>query len=107
MNAAVNALALKPVSDVQVKKLIEELFPSTSETTTRIDNIRNDVLSSYYTGIGQDKIIGTGWGVLNGITHYTSHAKSYKDADSKFSNLLLDGNAAKVNDKAFSLLMAM
>jgi phage/plasmid-like protein (TIGR03299 family) len=107
MNATVNALALKPVSDVQVKKLLEGLFPSTSETTTRIDNIRNEVLNSYYTGIGQDKIVGTAWGVLNGITHYTSHIKSYKDADSKFTNLLMDGNSSKIAEEAVKMLVAL
>ena len=107
LNAAVNALALKPVSDLQVKKLIEGLFPSNAEVSTRIENIRREVLESYYTGIGQDKIVGTAWGVLNGITHYTSHGKSYKDAETKFDNLLLYGPSSKLVDKAFAELMAL
>lgn len=107
MNEAVNALSLKKVSDVQVKKLIEGLFPSTSETTTRIDNIRQEVLNSYYTGVGQEGIVGTAWGVLNGITHYTSHVKNYKDADTKFDNLLSDGASSKLVDKTFAELMAL
>ena len=73
MNDVVNNLSLKRVTDEQVKNLVNDLFPSTSENTTRIDNIRQDVLNSYYTGIGQDKILGTAWGVLNGFTHYTLH----------------------------------
>jgi len=107
MNQAVNALSLKKVSDAQVKELIAGLFPSTSETTTRIDNIRAEVLNSYYTGIGQEKVLGTAWGVLNGITHYTSHAKSYKDADTKFSNLILDGQSSKLVDNAMSMLISL
>ena len=66
-----------------------------------------EVLNSYFTGIGQDKIVGTAWGVLNGVTHYTSHIKTYKDADSKFENLILEGTSSKVVDKAFDLLLAM
>lgn len=107
LSQAVNSLSLKKVSDVQVKNLIENLFPSTSENTTRIDNIRQEVLTSYHTGIGQDKIMGTAYGVLNGITHYTSHIKSYKDADTKFSNLLLDGATSQLVDKAMTELLAL
>jgi len=107
MNEAVNVLSLKKVSDAQVKDLIAGLFPSASETTTRIDNIRAEVLNSYYTGIGQEKVLGTAWGVLNGITHYTSHVKAYKDADTKFDNLLSDGQSSKLVDKTFAELMAL
>ena len=106
MNEAVNTLALKSVSDFEVKKLIENLFPSSSENTTRIDNIRQDVLNSYYTGVGQEKIVGTAWGVLNGITHYTSH-KGYNSADTKFDNLILDGASSKLVDVAMDALLAM
>lgn len=107
MNQAVNALSLKKVSDAQVKQLIEGLFPSESEGTTRIENIRKEVLNSYYTGVGQEGILGTAWGVLNGITHYTSHAKSYKDADTKFNNLILDGASSKLVDNAMSMLISL
>lgn len=107
MNEAVNALALKPVSDKQVKELIENLFPTKSENSTRIDNIRQEVLNSYYTGVGQDKIVGSAWGVLNGLTHYTSHGKAYKDADTKFDNLILDGASSQLIDKALTTLLMM
>lgn len=107
MNQAVNALSLKKVSDAQVKQLIEGLFPSESEGTTRIENIRKEVFNSYQTGVGQEKILGTAWGVLNGITYYTSHAKGYKDADTKFNNLILDGASSKLVDNAMSMLIAL
>lgn len=107
MNQAVNALSLKKVSDAQVKQLIEGLFPSESESTTRIENIRQEVLNSYYAGVGQEGIVGTAWGVLNGVTYYTSHVKNYKDSDTKFNNLLLDGASSKLVDKTFAELMAM
>ncbi len=106
-NELFNALALKPVTDAQVKGLVETLFPSESENSTRIDNIRDAVMGSYFAGVGQSKIIGTAWGVYNGITHYTSHVKEYKDASVKFENLLMDGAGAKLNDKALELLIAL
>jgi len=108
MNQMVNALSLKKVSDAQVKQLIEGLFPSTSEeVATRTENIRKEVLNSYQTGVGQEDILGTAWGVLNGITHYTSHVKAYKDADTKFDNLLLDGISSKLVDKATAMLISL
>lgn len=107
MHEAVNALSLKKVSDKQVVDLVNKLFPSTSENTTRIDNIRNEVMNSYYTGVGQEKIKGTAWGVINGITHYTSHGKSYHSAESKFDNLIMDGTSSKLVDKALAELLAL
>lgn len=106
MNEAVNKLSLKKVSDAQVKELLANLFPiKNEENATRTENIRKEVLDNYYTGVGQEKILGTAWGFLNGITHYTSHVKSYKDADTKFENLILDGQSSKLVDKTFDLLI--
>lgn len=107
LNASVNQLALKKVSDLQVKNLIAELFPSDAKVETRITNIRDAVSKSYFEGIGQEKVLGTAWGALNGITHYLSHEKEYKDADTKFENLVMDGASSKVADKAIELLMAL
>lgn len=107
LNVTLNELALKKVSDVQVKNLIADLFPSDAKIDTRITNIRESVMNSYFTGIGQEKILGTAWGVYNGITHYLSHEKEYKSQDVKFENLLMDGASTKVNDKALELLIAL
>jgi phage/plasmid-like protein (TIGR03299 family) len=107
MNEAFNSLALKKITDAKAKQLIENLFYSEKNDSTRIKNIRESVLESYYSGIGQEKVVGTAFGLLNGITHYTSHVKEYKDADTKFENLLMDGASAKITDKAFELLLAM
>lgn len=107
LNVTLNELALKKVSDVQVKNLIADLFPSDAKVDTRITNIRESVMNSYFTGIGQEKILGTAWGVYNGITHYLSHEKEYKSQDVKFENLLMDGASTKVNDKALELLISL
>jgi hypothetical protein len=107
LNQCFNVLAKKYVSDAQVKNLVAELFKSETNDSTRIVNIREAVLASYYSGIGQSEIVGTAWGVLNGVTHYLSHAKDYKDADTKFENLVMDGQASKVSDKAAELLLEL
>lgn len=106
-NEVFNYLALKKVTDAQVKQLVTELFPSIKEEeSTRILNIRESVLNSYYTGIGQAEILGTAWSAFNGVTHFLDHVKEYKDADTKFSSIV-DGASSKVVDKAMELLIAM
>jgi phage/plasmid-like protein (TIGR03299 family) len=107
LNECFNVLAKKKISDNQVLKLVEQLFVSEKEDSTRIKNIREAVLTSYHTGIGQEGILGTAWGFLNGLTHFHSHIKEYKNADVKFENLLMDGASSKVNDKALDLLLAL
>ena len=108
LNEMFNQLSLKRVSDQQVKELVGELFKgSKEEESTRAKNIQESVLTSYYTGIGQEKILGTAWGVLNGITHFTSHAKDYKNQDAKMESLVMDGTASKINDEAFKMLVAL
>ncbi|MBP7808626.1 MAG: DUF932 domain-containing protein [Bacteroidia bacterium] len=107
MNQAMNALALKKMNDVQVKALIENLFQTQKEDSTRSKNIREAVLESYYTGIGQEKIRGTAWGVFNGVTHYLSHVKDFKNSETKFENLLMDGAVSKITNNALEQLLAI
>jgi phage/plasmid-like protein (TIGR03299 family) len=113
MQEVYNALALKKVSDKQVKQLLETIYPTKlkegekdTEASTRIKNIRSDVFTSYMTGVGQESILGTAFGVINGITHYICHQKNYKSADKKF-DAIMDGAGAKVSQHAFELLVAM
>ena len=106
---AFNFLATKKMTDEQMKNLVTELFPSGREDkdSTRIINIREAVMTSYFSGIGQAEIMGSAWAGLNGLTHYFSNGKDYKDAESKFDNLVMEGASSKVTDKAMELLMAM
>lgn len=103
LNACFNVLAKKSITDTQVKKLIEDLFVSEKEDSTRIKNIREAVMESYLTGVGQQNIIGTAWGAYNAITFYTSH-KEYKDSTSKFESII-SGSGQKIGEKALNVLM--
>lgn len=107
-NQICNELAVKKLTDRDFTGLVEKLFPSTKDggDSTRVKNIREAVTSSYFTGIGQDKIIGTAWGAYNAVTHYFGHVKNYTDADSKFE-ALMDGNSARTQQKAFDMLVTM
>ncbi len=91
LNEVFNALAKKPVTDAKVKQLVEEVFTGSKtdkgEFKTRIANIQNQVMESYFNGVGQNKIVGTAWGVYNGITHYLDHVKQYKDGATMVESL--------------------
>ena len=106
VNEMFNSLATKTVTDAQVKKLVEELFKSEKDDSTRINNIREAVLASYFSGVGQSKIIGSAWGAYNGITHYLDHVQNYKTGDVKFDSLM-NGASAKIANDAFVKLIAL
>ena len=106
MNSCMNVLAKKSITDNQVKLLIQELFKSEKEDSTRIKNIQDAVWHSYNAGIGQEKILGTAWGAINGITHYLDHEKKYRSNDSKFLNII-EGKSAAIATKATEILLAL
>lgn len=109
VNEMFNSLAKKSITDAKVKELVEQLFKGEDKDgkiSTRTNNIREAVLDSYFTGIGQNQIIGTAWGAYNGVTHYLDHVQKYKTGDVKFDSLM-DGASAKIQNEAFALLMAL
>lgn len=109
LNECFNMLAKKTVTDTQVKELASLIFTSKGkkeEESTRIANLKDKFFQAYYTGIGQEKILGTAWGVYNGVTHYLSHVKEYKN-ESTMLESLLGGESQKINQLAFDTLMAL
>lgn len=105
-NQLFNHLAKKPIVDEQVKKLLEELFKSEKEDSKQILNLREQVWKSYQIGTGQDKILGTAWGVYNGITHYLDHEKKYRTQSSKFTSIM-EGASLKLANQALEMLVSM
>jgi len=57
-------------------------------------------------GVGQGKILGTAWGVYNGITHYLDHKKEYKNEAVKFENII-SGGSAELANQAVKLLISL
>jgi len=90
-----NMLAKKPMMDDQVKQLIENVFRTEKEDSTRIKNIREAVWVAYNTGTGQDDILGTAWGAYNGLAYYLDHVKEYRSDETKF-DAILTGNAQNI-----------
>ena len=118
MNEILNAMANTKVSDKFAEKVISDLFTSNSkkdgvETSTRAENIRNEVLTAYHSGIGQYGIVGTAYGLYNGVTNYLSHVKTYgnvndpiKAQNIKFQSLL-EGQASKIQQTCFDTMLTL
>jgi phage/plasmid-like protein (TIGR03299 family) len=101
-----NFLSNKYVSDNDVKELIRNLFNEQERDSTRIKNIEDAVLECYFAGVGQEKIVGTAWGAINGITFYLDHVKSYRNEATKFENII-GGSSTTIATKATELLLAL
>jgi phage/plasmid-like protein (TIGR03299 family) len=105
-NECFNHLSNKYVSDDSVKELIRNLFNEQERDSTRIKNIEDAVLECYFTGVGQEKIVGTAWGAINGITFYLDHVKNYRNDATKFDNII-GGSSTLVATRATELLLAL
>lgn len=114
-NDILNAMAKVSIKDTYVDDLINKLFPTAKdEVSTRAQNIRTDVLTAYHSGIGQNGIVGTAYGIYNGVTNYLNHVKSYgnpdKDLDRsntiKFESIM-EGQACKIQQQCFNELLTL
>ena len=92
-----NVLGLKPMEE-------------TNKLSTKAQNILNDSLKYYEKGFGQSEVVGTGWGVLNGITGYYQNVKNFRSDESAFASTFIksSGNdAGAVRQRLFNKLIEM
>ena len=108
MNELLNHMNTIKVSDKQAVEIINQLFPATNEEEVHAttQKARDLVWQGYTEGVGQEGIIGTGYGLMQGVTYFTSHLKDYKD-DSVQLTSILEGQAAKFNSEARKLILAL
>lgn len=104
MEQAYNLLYNKKVSDSVAKDLIKQIIQQDKTDSTRMTNILDKIETSYFTGVGQENILGTAWGVFNAITHYNSHEKRYQSEETKF-NSVIAGESSKESQSALELLL--
>jgi phage/plasmid-like protein (TIGR03299 family) len=77
-----------------------------NQLSTRAFNIYTEARDYYYSGLGQGGIVGTGWGVYNGITGYLQNTKVYRDDEVKFKNTFI-GAGQETRNKAISLITTL
>lgn len=107
------------ITDVEVRRLIDELVLSTEEYTaiyrkqipkddvlsTRKQNQIQELLDCVYSPASQNTVetMGTAYGLLNGITFYTSNVKEFEtDSDKMYS--LLNGDVQMLQQRTMNLL---
>jgi hypothetical protein len=74
--------------------------------STRTINIRNEVFGAYQSGTGQEGIVGSAYGLFNGITYYVDHLKSYKNQEVMLDNIM-GGQGAKLVDQTMATLLSL
>jgi phage/plasmid-like protein (TIGR03299 family) len=101
------AMSHKQVQAKDIEFFLDSVYPLNPENDTRTAavKIREGIMESFETGVGQDMITtkGTVYGLFNGFTHYTDHVKEFDNADSKLKSLWF-GSMATKRQKAFDAL---
>lgn len=108
-------LAKMQLSEMQVKKSLANIVLSKEElkaiadgnkfsnvVSTRKTNMLTDMMKSYNEGVGQSDILGTAWGVVNGLTNYYQNVKTYNDSEQQFKKVF-DSNPVITDAFAYFL----
>jgi len=94
----VYSLAETPVTTSDAKEVINRLFKGESK---RAENIRDEVFNRFTKGMGNRG--ETAWDLLNGITEYQNHGKSFRSTDgssaseNRLTSLTLGQDAGLMN----------
>lgn len=79
----------KEIKELNSGGLIMDVF------STRKKNQLEAISDFYHTGVGQENVIGTKWGVYNAITGWNQHIKKGKDASRDFTNVVMGNTREK------------
>jgi len=115
VNTQVNTLAqiwdnwsTAPISDEDSLKIMELVLglprDEKNELSTRASNILHSVNTYYHSGVGQEDIVGSKWGVYNAVTGYFQNVKDYKTLDNKFSSIFLSSDE-RIRQDLFNTLL--
>ncbi|MFA6151993.1 MAG: DUF932 domain-containing protein [Chitinophagaceae bacterium] len=108
------------ITDTEVKKLIQAALIPNKEALQKIQDGRNDELSSAFTNMVDnafeyamgnptqlmDTTAGTVFGAYNAITGYFQNVRNYKDDEAKVKSLLMGGTGQIRTQAAFNLCEA-
>lgn len=97
------------VPDNKVRPLLEYSLGLKRDEKGHLSTQANNMLIAaekyYYKGIGQEGIIGTGYGLFNGVSGYLQNVKSYKNEEVKFKNTFSTGGVES-RTRAMSMLLS-
>ena len=119
MEGLFNRWAKTPITDNEVKKLIQLALCPNKETFELLKKGADDELSTLFKNTCNDAFSyammsdtqlmdttrGTVYGAYNCITGYYQNVRPYKDEEEKFKSVLLGGTAMERGQKAFDLCL--
>ena len=103
-------LDMKEMSNQEMTEFAERLFPSPEGETvsTRTENIRQAIVTGFSRGTGNHG--ETRWDAFNAVTEYLDWQSTFRETEfSREENRLdslLNGNGAKIRNRAMELLLA-
>jgi phage/plasmid-like protein (TIGR03299 family) len=99
-----NAMAVKKITDEQLRKYVQELVPDNEEilNNARNENIRNSMLQLHESGRGAHLARGTVWGAFNSATEYADHMMLDGDSTRRLNSIWF-GHGEQLKLKAFRL----
>jgi phage/plasmid-like protein (TIGR03299 family) len=99
-----NDMAVKKITDEQLREYVQALFPVNEETrhSARAEKLRVSVLDLHDSGRGADLARGTVWGAFNSVAEYTDHLMSYEDSALRLNSIWF-GRGEQLKAKAFHL----
>lgn len=103
-----NRMALKGVTDKQLREYVENLVPDNeeAESPTRTENIRKAILDLHESGAGAGMARGTLWGAYNAVSEYTDHVQHASNPDKRLKSAWF-GSGERLKQKAFQLAQSM
>jgi phage/plasmid-like protein (TIGR03299 family) len=110
MEEIFGGMAKKQIKEKELEFFLNELYPTKleNETRTMAVKIREQLMESFESGVGQDleTTKGTVFGLYNAVTYWTDHVKEFKDETSKMKSVMW-GGASNIRQKAFDICLEM
>jgi len=115
-----NRWAKIPVTDQEVKKLIQLALCPNKETLTNLEKGNYDEISTVFKNTVDDAFMyammsdtqqmdttkGTLFGAYNAVTGYYQNVRNYKDGEAKLQSIVMGGTAQSKTQKSFDLCTA-
>ena len=104
LDSIFNKMALRKVTDKQLKEYLQALVPSNPDAKfqTRNENIREAILELHEAGQGAEMSRGTLWGAYNAATEFSDHVQHGRDTSKQLKSIWF-GSGERLKLRAFAL----
>src|ERR1051326_6972195 len=108
LDSIFNKMALRKITDKQLKEYVQALIPSNPDAKfqTRNENIREAILELHEAGQGAELSRGSVWGAYNAATEFSDHVQHGRDTSKQLKSIWF-GSGEKLKLRAFALAQQM